>query len=126
VHGGPLRILVVEDNADMAESLAILLRLEGHHVERARTGEAALELARGFLPDVVLCDLGLPGGIDGYSVAERLRAHDDTSRACLVALSGYADEDARSKAASSGFDHHLSKPVSLETLERVLASVPPR
>jgi CheY-like chemotaxis protein len=120
-----LRILIVEDNEDMAESLRILLRLEGHRVETARTGAAGVELAPKLLPDVVLCDLGLPGGMDGYSVAARLRAHPATCRTHLVALSGYADEDARSRAAKAGFDQHLSKPVSLETIVELLAHVVP-
>jgi CheY-like chemotaxis protein/two-component sensor histidine kinase len=120
-----LRILIVEDNQDMAESLGILLRLDGHRVETARTGAAGVELAQKLRPDVVLCDLGLPGGMDGYSVAARLRADPTTCRTHLVALSGYADEDARSRAAKAGFDQHLSKPVSLETIDEVLAHVVP-
>ena len=120
-----LRILIVEDNEDMAESLRILLRLEGHRVETARTGASGVELAQKLRPDVVLCDLGLPGGMDGYSVAARLRAHPATCRTHLVALSGYADEDARSRAAKAGFDQHLSKPVSLETIVELLAHVVP-
>jgi len=120
-----LRILIVEDNQDMAESLRILLRLDGHRVETARTGAAGVELAQKLRPDVVLCDLGLPGGMDGYSVAARLRADPATRRTHLVALSGYADEDARSRAAKAGFDQHLSKPVSLETIDELLAHVDP-
>jgi CheY-like chemotaxis protein len=115
-----LRILIVEDNRDMAESLGILLRLEGHRVEIARTGAAGVELARKLRPDVVLCDLGLPGGMDGYSVAAQLRADPSMGHPHLVALSGYADEDARSRAAQAGFDQHLSKPVSLDTINAIL------
>ncbi len=120
---GPLRILIIEDNADMAESLSILLGLEGHRVERAQTGSAGLELARSMRPDVVLCDLGLPGGMDGWAVAARLREEPGASGAFLIALSGYAQEEDRARAAEAGFDLHLSKPVSLERLSEVLSSI---
>ena len=122
----PMRILIVEDNPDMADSLSILLRLEGHSVEAARSGQAGVEVARRMRPEVVLCDLGLPGGMDGYAVSRQLRADPSTGGACLVALSGYADEDSRARAAAAGFDHHLSKPVSLDTIERILGTVSTR
>jgi two-component system, sensor histidine kinase len=122
----PMRILIVEDNPDMADSLSILLRLEGHDVEAARSGQAGVELARRMQPEVVLCDLGLPGGTDGYAVSRKLRADPGTGGAYLVALSGYADEDSRARATEAGFDHHLSKPVSLDTIKRILGSVSTR
>jgi len=75
--------------------------------------------------DEVVAALGLPGAVDGYCVAEELRNDPLTSRACLVAVTGYADEDARSRSASAGFDHHLNKPVSLEAIDRVLDSITP-
>ena len=123
VRRAPLRIVIVEDNTDMADSLGILLRLEGHEVETARTGAAGIELARSLRPDVVFCDLGLPGELDGYSVAERLRADPGLRHTRLVALSGYADEDSRARSAGVGFDQHLSKPVSLEAIDQILSRV---
>lgn len=111
------RILVVDDNQDSAESLALLLELHGHEVRTAFAGPAALETASTFRPDVVLLDIGLPG-MDGYEVARRLRADDH--RSLLVALTGYGRDDDRQRSQEAGFDHHLVKPVDLEELARVL------
>jgi PAS domain S-box-containing protein len=111
------RILVVDDNQDSAESLALLLEIYGHEVQVAFTGPAALDRARTFLPDVVLLDIGLPG-MDGYEVARQLRAERDGCR--LVALTGYGQDEDRRRSREAGFDHHLIKPVDLEALVRVL------
>ncbi len=104
------RVLVVEDNVDTAESMAILLRLKGHEVLVAYDGPAALEKARSFHPDVVLLDIGLPG-LDGYQVAARLRKRRRTANVLLVALTGYGQEEDQARAIEAGFDHHLTKPV---------------
>jgi two-component system CheB/CheR fusion protein len=115
------RILVVDDNVDAAESLAILLRLGGHETRTAHDGPSALEAAGEFLPEVVLLDLGLPG-MDGYEVAKRLRQRPETERALLVAVTGYGQEEYRKRAREGGFDHHLVKPVHLSQLEELLVT----
>jgi two-component system CheB/CheR fusion protein len=117
------RVLVVEDNLDAAETLREMLLLWDHDVEVAHDGRIGVERARAFHPDVVLCDIGLPG-MDGYAVARAIRADPSVSSAYLVAVTGYASpEDAR-RAAGAGFDLHLGKPVPIEVLEEVLATAP--
>jgi signal transduction histidine kinase/ActR/RegA family two-component response regulator len=119
----PRRVLVVEDNVDSADSLREVLELDGHEVAVVYRGREALEKARVFRPDIVLCDIGLPD-IDGYAVARALRADEELRRFTLVALTGYAQPDDATRARAAGFDAHLAKPVSMEALERVLAGVP--
>lgn len=114
------RVLVVDDNADGAESLSELLRLLGHEVRTAPDGPAALGTARAFRPAVVLCDIGLPG-MDGYEVARRLRADAATAGAVLVAVTGWGSDDDRRKSREAGFDRHLTKPVAPTALVEVLA-----
>ena len=116
----PRRILVVDDNVDTAESLALLLRLRGHDVETAHDGTAALKKAGSFHPEVVLLDIGLPG-LDGYQVAGRLRRRKRTAKALLVALTGYGQEEDQRLAREAGFDHHLTKPVDPLTIYELLA-----
>ncbi len=114
--GRPLRILVVEDNVDSADSLNLLLRLYGHDVHLARTGPTALEVAEVCKPDVVLLDIGLPG-MDGYQVARALRARPDFRNVIICALTGYTPSEAdRERQQQTGFDHHFVKPVNLKTL----------
>ncbi len=120
VAAPPRRVLVVDDNVDTAESLALLLRLRGHEVEVAHDGPAALEKAGSFHPEVVLLDIGLPG-LDGYQVASRLRRRRRTARALLVALTGYGQEEDRSRARQAGFDDHLTKPVDPLVIYELLA-----
>lgn len=115
------RVLIIEDNADAAESLRALLVLNGHEVEIASNGPAGIAKARGFLPEIVLCDLGLPE-MDGYAVARTMRADPQLGRMTLVALTGYAGAEDASKSRQAGFDVHMAKPPNLEALERVLAS----
>ena len=115
----PRRIVVIDDNQDAAESLAMLLRLKGHDVEIAFDGVSGVELALGSTPDCVLVDIGLPG-IDGYEVAKRLRAHDRNGRTLLIALTGYGQAEDRTRSQRAGFDHHLVKPVAQNVLEDIL------
>lgn len=118
----PRRIVVIDDNVDAAESLAMLLRLKGHAVHVAYDGASGVELTKKTAPDCVLVDIGLPG-IDGYEVAKRLRAHDpstQTSGMLLVALTGYGQAEDRLKSEQAGFDHHLVKPVAQSVLEDLL------
>jgi PAS domain S-box-containing protein len=114
------RILVVDDNEDAVDTLAILLELEGHEIRTALDGPAALEIAREFRPDAVLLDIGLPG-MDGYEVARRLRGWPETRGAALVAITGYGQLEDKCRAESAGFDHHMVKPVDPNELNRLLA-----
>jgi signal transduction histidine kinase/ActR/RegA family two-component response regulator len=116
----PQRILVVEDNQDAAESLKDLLELGGHEVHLAFTGPTGVAAARQLQPDVVLCDLGLPG-LDGFAVARTLRQSPATAAARLIAISGYGQEEDRRRCQEAGFDEHLIKPVDFAALERLLA-----
>ena len=103
------RVLIIEDLADAAQSLREALELCGHQVEVAVNGPTGLARARGFCPEVVLCDIGLPG-MDGYEVARAFRADEALKDVFLVALSGYALPDDLRRAAEAGFDQHLAKP----------------
>jgi CheY-like chemotaxis protein len=114
-----LRVLVVDDNADTARSLAILVGLWGHEAHAVLDGRAALEQAREFRPDVVLCDLAMPE-VDGCRVAEGLRRHAAHAGTLLVAVTAYGDDDHRRRSAYAGFHAHLLKPVEAEGLRRLL------
>jgi CheY-like chemotaxis protein len=114
------RVVVIEDNVDAAESLQLLLEIWGHQVEIVHDGPAGLESVRGFEPDVVLCDIGLPGGMDGYEVARQLRSAGSTAR--LVALTGYGQQEDQRLALDAGFDLHLTKPVEPAALQKLLAA----
>lgn len=117
----PRRVLVVEDNVDAATGLRTLLELEGHAVEVAYDGTAGILRARAFRPDVVLCDLGLPG-MNGYDVARELSADRALRPSRLVAVSGYATPEDVARAKAAGFDEHLAKPVALDRLRGVLGA----
>jgi PAS domain S-box-containing protein len=120
---GPIRVLIVEDNRDAAQSLRDLLELFGCTVEVAHSGPEALASARRCLPEVVLCDLGLPG-MDGYQVAAALRQEPLTANARLIAVSGYGQEEAQRRSHEAGFDLHLTKPVDFDELQRLLEVTP--
>ncbi len=117
-----LSVLVVDDHRDSATSLAKVLGLWGHQTRVVHDGLAGIEAVDAHEPDVVLLDIGLPG-IDGYRVAERLRQPGRARVPVLVALTGYGQEEDRRKALAVGFDHHLVKPVNLDELQRLLASL---
>jgi two-component system, OmpR family, response regulator len=114
-----LRVLVVEDDADGALSLAQFLRGLGHEVEVAPDGQAAVEAAQARPPDVVLLDIGLPG-LDGWEVARRLQGHPAGKRPLLVALTGYGREADRRRSDEAGIDLHLTKPVDPDQLRWLL------
>ena len=114
------RILVIEDNPDTADSLAMILTLLGHEVQVAYNGPDGVRKAVAWRPDVVLSDIGLPG-LTGYQVAERLRQSPETARARLVAITGYGDDDDRRRAYESGFDFHFTKPADTSALLNVIA-----
>ena len=124
-QGPRRRVLVVDDNRDAAESLAMLLGFVGHDVETAYDGEAGVAAAVQFLPEVVLMDLGMPK-VDGYEAARRIRAKTWDTRPLLVALTGWGADDDRLRTYEAGFDRHLVKPVDLELLQRMIAEIPPR
>jgi len=117
------RVLVIEDNADAASSLQEVLELGNNAVAVAYTGLEGLEKARAFGPDIVFCDIGLPG-MDGYQIAQAMRADPDLRSLVLVALTGYAGPEDVSRSREAGFDFHLAKPASLERVEQIVAGGP--
>ena len=117
------RVLLVEDNQDVAESLKLLVELLGHEVRVARTGEQALAMARSDPPEVVICDIGLPEPLDGLALARKLRADATTAPISLIALTGYGTEGDRRRSHEAGFNLHLTKPVAISILEEVLSTV---
>jgi CheY-like chemotaxis protein len=124
LHAGPapaLRVLIVEDNADAAETLADLLQLSGHDTRIAGDGSAALAAAAEMRPEVVICDIGLPD-MTGHEVMRALRARAGAPRPFAIALSGYAQPEDKRRALDAGFDAHLAKPPRIDELERLLAS----
>jgi PAS domain S-box-containing protein len=114
-----LRVLVIEDNQDSANSLRILLEMYGHQVVVAYTGLEGVRAAHECRPDVVLCDIGLPG-LDGYGVARQLRSNPATATARLIAVTGYGSEEDRRRALASGFDFHLTKPADPGRIRQLL------
>ena len=122
--GGPrrkrsARILIVDDNVDLARGLARLLQIHGHEVQIAHDGLSGLDKARESKPEVVLLDIGLPG-MDGYQVAARLRRDEAVMGATLIAISGYGQDEDRRLAREAGFDHHLVKPIDSDDLIKIL------
>jgi CheY-like chemotaxis protein len=120
--GPSLAVLVVDDNVDMATSLATLLRESGHDVQTAYDGPGALEAVRKFRPDVALLDVGLPE-LDGFEVAKRIRQQPILKKVVLVAMTGYGKESDRQRSQEAGFDHYLIKPTKFEKVQEILASV---
>ena len=116
----PRRVLVIDDNEESADTLKELLELSGHEVRTAYDGPSGIATAREFRPELVLCDIGLPG-MSGYAVAQALRADRALGSARLVALSGYALSDDVQRALEAGFHQHVAKPPALEVLEQLLA-----
>ncbi len=114
-------VLIIEDNVDVAESLRELLELAGHEVEVANSGHEGLALASAKPPEVLLCDIGMPG-MDGFAVGRAFRSDVRLKDVFLVALTGYTQPDDVEKVKAAGFDRHLAKPVDLATLRRVLAA----
>jgi CheY-like chemotaxis protein len=113
------RVLVVDDNEDAAETLAEMVRMLGHDAEVAYDGPSAVRRVGEYHPDVVLCDIGLPG-MDGYEVAHQIRFTEGPG-VRLVAISGYAQPEDVTRAGQAGFDEHVAKPCSPEEIERLLS-----
>ena len=115
-----LRVLVVDDNVDAADSLAMALRLSGQEVRVAYDGEAALAIAAELNPQAVLLDIGMPV-MDGYLVARRLRQAESTRLSLLIAVTGWGQDEDRRRSREAGFDHHLVKPVDPGVLVPLIA-----
>jgi signal transduction histidine kinase/DNA-binding response OmpR family regulator len=115
-------ILVIDDNVDAAESIGLLLRREGHQVSTAYTGLSGLETAMAHTPEVVICDIGLPG-MDGYQIARSLRESGPGGSMYLIALTGYGREEDQAKARDAGFSRHMTKPIDFKELRKVLAEL---
>jgi two-component system CheB/CheR fusion protein len=113
------RVLVVDDNLDVAESLVMILEGLAREIKVVHSGPEALDVARAWCPDVVLADIGMPG-MDGYEVARRLRQESDLQHVFLVAVSGYGQEEDRRRSKQAGFNSHLVKPIGRATLEEFL------
>lgn len=119
-QGLPRRVVVADDDRDSADSLAVLLSLKGHQVWTAYDGQEAVEVAARFSPDVVLLDIGMPR-LNGYQAARQLR--ERLGRVRLVALTGWGEESDRRQAAQAGFDDFITKPIELDRLVALLASL---
>jgi CheY-like chemotaxis protein len=114
-----VRVLVVDDNRDAADTLSALLDLLGHRAQVANDGRAALEAMQDFRPQVVFLDLGMPG-MSGYQVAQAIRNDRRFDQPLLVALTGWGGEDDRQRTGAAGFDLHLTKPADLGAIEQIL------
>ena len=114
------RILVVDDNKDSADSLAMLLRLKGNDIRTAHDGPEAVRVAEAFHPELVLLDIGLPK-LNGYDVAGRIRQQPRGLDVVLVALTGWGQDEDRRRSKEAGFNFHIVKPVELSALENLLA-----
>ena len=119
----PRRILLVDDNRDVLFSLKLLLEMKGHTVFKALDGKSALEAAAEQAPEIVVLDIGLPD-MDGYELARRLRRLEATSKAVLIAATGFGQQQDRDRSAAAGIDYHLVKPLDLAALDRILERVP--
>jgi CheY-like chemotaxis protein len=115
-----LRVLVVDDNLDAAECLAMLLELSGHQTALAHTGPEAVSTTLSFQPDVVFLDIGLPE-LNGYEVAQRIRSDSSISQPMLVALTGWGSDEDKRQAQAAGFDRHLVKPFDASKLDALLS-----
>ena len=120
--GSGWRVLVVDDNVDSADSIAMLLQVSGHEVRVVYSGQDALDMAGKYQPDIVLLDIGLPV-MDGYEVARRLRKHPELKEVKLIAVTGYGQESDRLQSQEAGFDYHLVKPVDAQKLQEVMVAV---
>lgn len=124
---GGRRVLVVDDNVDAAETLALLLRLLGHEVVTTHDGTSGVELASSFRPELILMDIGMPG-IDGYEATTRIRRDEadrgGEGRAMISALTGWGQEEDRRRSREAGFDYHYVKPVDPDDLQQLLDKLP--
>jgi CheY-like chemotaxis protein len=117
-----LRVLVVDDNKDAADALHMLIEGHGHTARVAYSGVDAVSMAQEFSPDIVLCDLGLPG-MDGYEVARQLRAQPAHEASILVAVTGWGSDGDKRKSSNAGFNHHLVKPINFDEVEAIFSQL---
>ena len=117
-----MKILVVDDNADSADMVALTLQMSGHEARAAYSGQAALQIVVEYQPDFVLLDIGMPE-MNGYEVARRLRQLAPTKNAWLIAITGYGQDTDRQLTQEAGFDYHLVKPIDPDKLEEVLTKL---
>lgn len=122
---GPLTLLLIEDDRAVVRMLSLILKRSGHQILVANTGQAGIDLARKQLPDVVLCDIGLPDGLSGFDVAKTLRDDPQMEHVKLVALTGYGRPEDKMRGKEAGFDDYLTKPVSVAVLTRLLRQLCP-
>jgi CheY-like chemotaxis protein len=120
----PRRVLVVDDNQDAADMLAVVVEKFGHEVRVAYDGEQAIAVAGGFQPEIILMDLGMPK-LDGYAAARHIRRQSWGQEVLLVALSGWGQDGHKKQAKEAGFDHHLVKPADATQLRQLLANAIP-
>ena len=116
--GRKMKVLVVDDNTDAADSLSALLEIDGFDVRTVYDGAAAVAMAAESQPDMIIMDLGMPG-MDGYETARAIRQRPGAERILMLALTGWGQSDARRRTVEAGFDHHLVKPVELEQIVRL-------
>ena len=114
------RVLIIDDNAQIGQISRLLLEADGHAVAVATDGEAGVELAQEFQPEVVLCDVTLPGGMNGFDVARAFRQRAEIRDAVLIAVTGHDSAECRREAASVGFDRFLLKPVEFQELTAII------
>jgi CheY-like chemotaxis protein len=117
-----LKVLVVDDNKDVADTCSMLIELSGHHVQVAYTGSDGIEIAEAFRPQVILTDIGLPD-IDGYEFAQQVRGTPWGKTTVLVAITGWGAQESKQQSALAGFNHHLTKPIDPRTIESLLVSL---
>ena len=118
----PLRVVVADDNVDTAHSLSLLLEALGHEARIAHNGVQALGIANEFQPDAMIIDIGMPG-VDGHDLARRIRAEPWGEEILLIAASGWGEDEDKQKSREAGFNLHLVKPVELDTLQALLATI---
>jgi CheY-like chemotaxis protein len=117
-----LRIMVVDDNIDGAETLSLFLELEGHTLSMAHDGMEAVKLATGFKPQVIFLDIGMPG-MNGYETAEEIRRISDLEGVILVAVTGWDAETKRIESGETGFDYYFTKPTKIEKINTLLSTL---
>jgi PAS domain S-box-containing protein len=120
----PRRVLLIDDRRDAILPVRKMLELAGHEVFTAADGASGVALARAIRPDVIFCDIGLPDGMNGYDVATVVKSDSRIAGVYLVALSGYGQEEDRRRSQEAGFDNHLTKPVSIDDLEKLIGALP--